>query len=83
MSATDNGVNPGPLETYTTVTVTLTDYNDNPPLFSHPVVTVFYVPENEVAPYLINQVIATDMDTEQNGVILYGLDDNSQSKTYM
>uniref|UniRef100_A0A672G833 Si:ch73-379j16.2 n=1 Tax=Salarias fasciatus TaxID=181472 RepID=A0A672G833_SALFA len=56
--------------------VTVTDVNDNRPVFSHSPYT-FYVSENNKAGISILSVTATDADADENAVIIYSLDRTS------
>ncbi|XP_029968703.1 protocadherin alpha-8-like [Salarias fasciatus] len=56
--------------------VTVTDVNDNRPVFSHSPYT-FYVSENNKAGMSIISVTATDADADENAAIIYSLDRTS------
>ena len=58
-----------------TVTITLTDVNDNAPIWLHPIV-VTMIQENVAESTLIATVHATDPDDGRNGMITYHLTDN-------
>ncbi|XP_068596842.1 protocadherin alpha-3-like [Brachionichthys hirsutus] len=66
--ATDEG-NP-PLRSSSTVTVDVSDVNDNPPRFSEPIVDV-YVKENSPIGSVIKTLTAADADVSQNGQVSY------------
>ncbi|KAM9357313.1 protocadherin alpha-3-like [Symphorus nematophorus] len=75
--ATDEG-NP-PLSSTSTVTVHVSDVNDNPPRFSEPLINV-YVKENSAVGAVIKTVTAVDDDIDQNGQVSYSfLQSNSNS----
>ncbi|XP_036933507.1 protocadherin alpha-8-like isoform X6 [Acanthopagrus latus] len=66
--ATDEGT--PPLSSTSTVTVHVSDVNDNPPRFSEPLINV-YVKENSPVGAVIKTVTATDADINQNGQVRY------------
>ena len=75
ISVTDNGVMPGPLESFTLVSIFILDRNDNPPIFTNTDV-VLSVPENEQDGVVVGQVVATDADSGSNAEIFYSLADD-------
>ncbi|XP_067423447.1 protocadherin beta-1-like [Emydura macquarii macquarii] len=60
------------LTTQETVTVELSDINDNPPVFNQ-TCYVMYIKENNNPAVLIGMVNATDIDSEQNAKLTYSL----------
>ena len=52
------------------VTITITDTNDHAPIFSQPVY-IFTVLEDRTADFTIGRVIATDLDSDTNGIIVF------------
>ncbi|KAM8732960.1 protocadherin alpha-3-like [Acanthopagrus schlegelii] len=66
--ATDEGT--PPLCSTSTVTVHVSDVNDNPPRFSEPLINV-YVKENSPVGAVIKTVTATDADINQNSQVRY------------
>ncbi|CAH1783761.1 unnamed protein product [Owenia fusiformis] len=73
--ATDNG-NP-PLQSNTTVDVFILDYNDNAPIFSN---GSYFISISESASFAsVLVVMATDLDSGENGNISYSLDNETNS----
>ncbi|XP_034959274.2 protocadherin gamma-B5 isoform X16 [Zootoca vivipara] len=70
VTATDKG-NP-PLSTYKTITLQISDINDNCPAFEKPYYTV-YVPENNPSGSSIFRIKASDPDVDQNAQITYSI----------
>uniref|UniRef100_A0ACB8EBN7 Uncharacterized protein n=1 Tax=Sphaerodactylus townsendi TaxID=933632 RepID=A0ACB8EBN7_9SAUR len=70
ITATDKG-NP-PLSTLTTISVKISDINDNPPSFEKPSYPA-YVPENNPSGASIFQVKASDQDLDRNAQITYSI----------
>ncbi|XP_048371375.1 protocadherin gamma-B6-like isoform X13 [Sphaerodactylus townsendi] len=70
ITATDKG-NP-PLSTLTTISVQISDINDNPPAFEKPSYTA-YVPENNPSGASIFRVKASDRDLDRNAQITYSI----------
>ncbi|CAI5780378.1 protocadherin Fat 2-like [Podarcis lilfordi] len=70
VSATDKG-NP-PLSTCKTITLQISDINDNCPAFEKPYYTA-YVPENNPSGSSIFRVKASDPDVDQNAQITYSI----------
>ncbi|CAI5780377.1 protocadherin Fat 2-like [Podarcis lilfordi] len=70
VTATDKG-NP-PLSTYKTITLQISDINDNCPAFEKPYYTA-YVPENNPSGSSIFRVKASDPDVDQNAQITYSI----------
>ncbi|XP_015266628.1 PREDICTED: protocadherin gamma-B7-like [Gekko japonicus] len=70
ITATDQG-NP-PLSTLKTISVQISDINDNPPAFEKPSYTA-YVPENNPSGASIFRVKASDPDLDRNARILYSI----------
>ncbi|KAK3521181.1 hypothetical protein QTP70_000493 [Hemibagrus guttatus] len=68
--ATDGGS--APLSSSTTIHLTVSDVNDNPPLFEQQSYTA-YVMENNKPGTSISSVTARDPDWRQNGTVLYSL----------
>ncbi|XP_030224438.1 protocadherin alpha-2 isoform X23 [Gadus morhua] len=68
ITATDEGS--PPLSTTNVITVHVSDVNDNPPRFPHPVINV-YVKENSPMDQAIHTVTATDADLGENAKITY------------
>ncbi|XP_076252739.1 cadherin-related tumor suppressor fat isoform X2 [Rhynchophorus ferrugineus] len=64
-----------PLRSVIRLTINVTDYNDNPPVMKNQLYNAS-VMEEETPPLLVAQVTATDMDSEENGVITYRLLDD-------
>ncbi|KAL1509863.1 hypothetical protein ABEB36_004537 [Hypothenemus hampei] len=54
------------------LTITLTDINDNSPVFSQSFYDV-YLAENQLPGFLVCQVVATDADSPKNAIILYSI----------
>ncbi|XP_078145126.1 protocadherin alpha-8-like [Centroberyx gerrardi] len=77
ITATDEGI--PPLSTTKSVTVHITDVNDNAPHFSEPLINV-YLKENSQVGTIIKTVSAVDADVSENGQVSYSfLDSNSNS----
>ena len=76
ISATDNGV-PRRSST-TTMTIHITDRNDNAPVFSRGEYS-FVMLENEAADTYVGQVLATDRDIGRNAELTYSTPDTSQT----
>nr|XP_056718422.1 protocadherin gamma-B1-like isoform X15 [Euleptes europaea] len=70
ITATDKG-NP-PLSTLKTISVLISDINDNPPAFEKPSYTA-YVPENNPSGASIFRVKASDQDLDRNARIIYSI----------
>ncbi|XP_074068872.1 protocadherin gamma-B7-like isoform X20 [Macrotis lagotis] len=70
VTATDKG-NP-PLSNSKTISLYISDINDNPPLFLQPSYVV-YVPENNPSGASIAQISAADDDLEENGHVSYSI----------
>ncbi|XP_030224460.1 protocadherin alpha-2-like [Gadus morhua] len=68
ITATDEGS--PPLSSTNVITVHVSDVNDNPPRFPHPVINV-YVKENSLTDQVIHTVSATDADLGENAKITY------------
>ncbi|XP_029021009.1 protocadherin gamma-C5-like [Betta splendens] len=73
ITATDLGS--PPLSTTTTVHVTVTDVNDNPPVFTQPFYSV-YLKENNVPGSILHSVSASDLDLGDNAKISYSILDS-------
>ena len=69
---TDQGVYPRPLEASTLVHVTVSDSNDNAPVFQN-VPASMEISENQTPPQTIGQLFATDRDEGENARISYAL----------
>ncbi|CAB1419511.1 unnamed protein product [Pleuronectes platessa] len=65
----------GGYSTSTTVTVSLTDVNDNGPTFQHHLYT-FAVPENAALGTTVGRIMAEDGDVGINAKMTYTLDDD-------
>ncbi|XP_030648877.1 protocadherin gamma-C5-like [Chanos chanos] len=76
LKASDSG-SPA-LSSFNTITVKVLDVNDNAPIFSHPLYTV-YARENCPPGSLLSSVSASDMDIGENAKISYAIID---SKTH-
>ncbi|KAM9318351.1 protocadherin Fat 3a isoform 2-T2 [Pholidichthys leucotaenia] len=61
-----------PLSAITTVNINLTDVNDNMPMFSRDLYTAV-VSEDAIIGESVVQLLAEDMDSQQNGAILYSI----------
>ncbi|XP_065805062.1 cadherin-7 isoform X2 [Labrus bergylta] len=67
----------------TTVTVSLTDVNDNGPTFQHHLYT-FAVPENAALGTTVGRIMAQDGDTGTNARMTYSLEDDlEESSTFI
>ncbi|XP_061581322.1 protocadherin gamma-C5-like isoform X19 [Cololabis saira] len=64
-----------PLSTKKTINVTITDVNDNPPVFIQPAFTV-YLKENGVPGSVLYSVSASDLDSDENSKISYSILDS-------
>uniref|UniRef100_A0A3B4UZE1 Cadherin domain-containing protein n=1 Tax=Seriola dumerili TaxID=41447 RepID=A0A3B4UZE1_SERDU len=77
ITATDEGT--PPLSSTSVITLHVSDVNDNKPLFTENIISV-YVKENSPIGAVIKTVSATDADMDQNGQVRYSLlHDNSNS----
>ena len=76
VTVSDHGVNPTSLEDHTIVHISITDSNDNPPIFSGTDIT-FDVPENQQVGLVVGQIYATDRDTGANGRITFELNSST------
>uniref|UniRef100_A0A8C5ALS0 Cadherin domain-containing protein n=1 Tax=Gadus morhua TaxID=8049 RepID=A0A8C5ALS0_GADMO len=70
ITATDEGQ--PPLSSSKSVTLSVADVNDNPPVFDEESYSA-YVPENNKAGHSLCSVTARDPDWRQNGTVLYSL----------
>ncbi|XP_039976621.1 protocadherin alpha-10-like isoform X5 [Xiphias gladius] len=70
ITATDEGS--PPLSSTSVITVRVSDVNDNKPIFTETVISV-YVKENSPVGAVIKTVSATDADISQNGHVSYSL----------
>ncbi|KAM8847836.1 protocadherin alpha-8-like isoform 9-T9 [Synchiropus picturatus] len=68
-----------PLSSYKTITVTVSDVNDNRPVFSVSPVT-FYLMENNVAGRMLFSVSATDSDEGDNALVTYSISRTGEDK---
>ncbi|KAH3880472.1 hypothetical protein DPMN_004386, partial [Dreissena polymorpha] len=68
----DNGTNPSVLSTTTTLVVTITDVNDNKPVFAQ-IIYNFNVAENNTGYANVGKVSATDADTGLAASISYSI----------
>ncbi|XP_042256146.1 cadherin-7 [Thunnus maccoyii] len=66
----------------TTVTVSLTDVNDNGPTFQHHLYT-FAVPENAAVGTTVGRIMAEDSDIGINARMTYSLEDLEESSTFI
>ncbi|KAM7417654.1 hypothetical protein PAMA_017341 [Pampus argenteus] len=73
ITATDSGS--PPLSSKKTIPVTITDVNDNPPVFTQPSYNV-YLKENGVAGSILYSVSASDLDFGENAKISYSILDS-------
>ncbi|KAM4732833.1 protocadherin gamma-C5-like [Anableps anableps] len=73
ITATDSGS--PPLSSKKTIHVSITDVNDNPPIFNQPSYNV-YLKENGVAGSILFSVSASDLDSGENGKISYSILDS-------
>ncbi|XP_050928304.1 protocadherin gamma-C5 isoform X14 [Lates calcarifer] len=64
-----------PLSTKKTINVTITDVNDNPPVFTQPTYVV-YLKENGVPGSILYSVSASDLDFGENAKISYSILDS-------
>uniref|UniRef100_A0A8C1GFK9 Protocadherin gamma subfamily B, 4 n=1 Tax=Cyprinus carpio TaxID=7962 RepID=A0A8C1GFK9_CYPCA len=76
MTAVDAGT--PPLFSSKTVAITITDVNDNPPIFRHSDYSIKFV-ENQPQGTLVIKVRAEDADEGQNARILYSLPEDAAS----
>uniref|UniRef100_A0A8C2EQL6 Cadherin domain-containing protein n=1 Tax=Cyprinus carpio TaxID=7962 RepID=A0A8C2EQL6_CYPCA len=76
MTAVDAGT--PPLFSSKTVAITITDVNDNPPIFKHSDYSIKFV-ENQPQGTLVIKVRAEDADEGQNARILYSLPEDAAS----
>lgn len=70
--ATDSGINPGSLSTEVTVTLSVSDENNNDPTFTEPVYHANISENTEVGGEVI-QILATDKDSGVNKMITYSI----------
>ncbi|KAJ3588244.1 hypothetical protein NHX12_011838, partial [Muraenolepis orangiensis] len=70
ITATDEGQ--PPLTSSKSITLSVADVNDNPPVFDEESYSA-YVPENNKAGHPVCSVTARDRDWRQNGTVLYSL----------
>ncbi|XP_038157772.1 LOW QUALITY PROTEIN: protocadherin alpha-3-like [Cyprinodon tularosa] len=68
IAASDNGI--PKLSNTQTVSITVSDVNDNAPLFAEDVITV-HVKENRAVGDMLKKVTASDADSEQNSRVSY------------
>ncbi|KAM9377517.1 protocadherin gamma-C5-like [Pholidichthys leucotaenia] len=73
ITATDSGS--PPLSSKRTIAVTVTDVNDNPPVFTQPTYNV-YLKENGVPGSILYSVSASDLDFGENAKISYSILDS-------
>ncbi|XP_056238320.1 protocadherin alpha-10-like isoform X5 [Seriola aureovittata] len=76
ITATDEGT--PPLSSTSVITVHVSDVNDNKPLFTEIIISV-YVKENSPIGAVIKTVSATDADMDQNGQVRYSFLHDSNS----
>ena len=76
ITAQDSGLIP--LTSTTHLTITATDINDNPPLFTNASYVTSFVENFTVSGYLLITVEATDVDIGTNSLVLYSI----KSSTY-
>eukprot|EP00079_Xenopus_tropicalis_P009530 XP_002933688.1 PREDICTED: protocadherin gamma-B5-like [Xenopus tropicalis] len=72
--ATDKGL--PPLSTSKTIQLTISDVNDNAPVFEKPSY-IAYVPENNPPGTSIHRINASDLDLNENGQIMYSIISNN------
>lgn len=60
----------GSLSSTATVAISVLDVNDNSPIFTE-VVYSFTLPEDTIAPSVVDRVLATDLDEGSNGEVRY------------
>ncbi|XP_041078523.1 protocadherin gamma-A11-like isoform X12 [Polyodon spathula] len=76
ITATDEGS--PPLSSIKTITISVSDVNDNPPVFTQPFYTA-YLMENQPQGTLIITVKAKDKDAKENAKVIYSfMEDNIQ-----
>ncbi|XP_029918221.1 protocadherin gamma-C5-like isoform X2 [Myripristis murdjan] len=73
ITATDSGS--PPLSSKKTIPVTITDVNDNPPIFTQPSYNV-YLKENGLPGSILYSVSASDLDLGENAKISYSISDS-------
>uniref|UniRef100_A0A3Q3JN87 Cadherin domain-containing protein n=1 Tax=Monopterus albus TaxID=43700 RepID=A0A3Q3JN87_MONAL len=73
ITATDSGA--PPLSSKKTIPVTITDVNDNPPVFTQPSYIV-YLKENGVPGSILYSVSASDLDSGENAKVSYSILDS-------
>ncbi|XP_058852120.1 protocadherin gamma-A11-like isoform X1 [Acipenser ruthenus] len=79
ITATDEGS--PPLSSIKTITISVSDVNDNPPIFTQPSYTA-YLMENQPKGTRIITVKAKDKDADQNGKVMYSfMEDSNQVLT--
>ncbi|XP_025835928.1 cadherin-related tumor suppressor [Agrilus planipennis] len=71
-----------PHKTTATLTVTLTDINDNPPTFNQTQYEAF-IAENLPASSFVYHVQATDIDSPKNAIIRYSISDGAGSEYFL
>uniref|UniRef100_A0A8C5AR73 Cadherin domain-containing protein n=1 Tax=Gadus morhua TaxID=8049 RepID=A0A8C5AR73_GADMO len=74
ITATDEGT--PPLSSTNVITVHVSDVNDNPPRFPHPVMNV-YVKENSPTDRVIHTVTAVDADVGDNAKVTFAIVNNA------
>ncbi|XP_059918613.1 protocadherin alpha-2-like isoform X15 [Gadus macrocephalus] len=74
ITATDEGT--PPLSSTNVITIQVSDVNDNPPRFPHPVINV-YVKENSPTDRVIHTVTATDADVGENAKVTFAIINNA------
>ncbi|XP_019902910.3 cadherin-23 isoform X4 [Esox lucius] len=73
------GEDAGGLNSSVTLTVTILDQNDNPPVFSPSSLTV-HLPENSPSGVVVTQLSASDADSGSNAWLLYRLESGAQDR---
>ncbi|XP_066592660.1 fat-like cadherin-related tumor suppressor homolog isoform X2 [Prorops nasuta] len=79
IQAVDGGI--PPLNNHATVNITITDSNDNPPVFSE----VSYrasIREDAKVGDNVTQIFATDLDSEENGQVSYYIERGDRQKQF-
>lgn len=70
-----------PLSSLTTLNITITDSNDNPPQFTQTTYTA-RIREDALVGDKIIQVKATDLDSEENGRVVYAIEKGDRLKQF-
>ena len=79
IQALDNAPDPSNrLSATCTVTVTLIDVNDNPPVFSRAIYDATVVENATIGSVITTEIVATDVDTGANALITYSLQSSTR-----